>query len=825
MRRWLAIASVVLVLSFVVAPAGVYTYLRRSLPTIDGTVAVTGLSGPIDIVRDADAIPHIFAATVPDALFGLGYVHAQDRLWQMEFQRRIGHGRLSEIFGAAAVPQDRFLRTVGFGRAANSAWDNMAPWAKDQVNAYVAGVNAFITSHTGSRLPLEFTLLRFRPELWSGPDVIVWVKMMAWDLSANYSFELLRDDLARAVGTGRMQQLMPPYADDGLSILRGVTATSDPIDVGGIGRAAASSLGALDAALSGGVPAARDFLIGGAMVESLGSNNWVVDATRSATGKPLLANDPHLGTKVPSTWYLAHLSAGDFDVIGATLPGTPAVALGRNRLIAWGATNVAADVQDLYREQIDPSGRFAVFRGAQEPLTITPETIQVKGAEPVRFDVRGTRHGPLISDAINAINAARRDGVHPVPLPPLALRWTALDASDSTLPAFLKVNSARNWTEFSDAMRDFIVPSQNFVYGDVNGHIGYYAPGRVPLRARGDGSVPVDGWTGDNEWTGWVPFEGLPHVVDPPEHFIVTANDRPGASAYPYLLGGEWPEPYRAARITELLGATARMTPDDFARIQGDAVSLHAKALLPLLLRLARPVTVEDRQAVDALGHWNGDAAGSSSAAPVFEAWFLRLAAAIAGDELAPPVLDNYAGRYSFVTRFLLLTLGRDDATWCDDVRTQGAETCADTVTAALHGAVEDLGRRMGTDMARWRWDGVHHVVFPHQGLDSVALLGPWLGRSSPTGGDFSTVNVGSVAIDQPYEQHSAAGYRQIIDLSPANDSRFLIDLGESGHVLSKHYDDFLQDWQAVRHRKMRLERAEVEKGAIGTLRLIPRDR
>ena len=830
----------------IVMAAGAYLLARRSLPVVNGTIEVAGLSAPVDIIRDADAIPHIFAATRRDALFGLGYVHAQDRLWQMEFQRRIGHGRLSEIFGETTLPQDRFLRTVGFGRAARQAWTTMPEWAKAQVNAYVAGINAFTSSHHGTALPPEFSLLRFEPEPWTGVDVLVWVKMMAWDLSANYSFELLRQDLVHAVGAERMAQLMPPYARDGLSIVSSWA--------GGEGRAGSAgdetgAAGAMDqersrvqsvlpdqpyqpylpafaSALSRGQPAVTDFLLGNAKTEALGSNNWVVDGSLTASGKPMLANDPHLGTHLPSTWYLAHMSAGDFDVIGATLPGAPAVALGRNRFIAWGATNVAADVQDLYREHIDPSGRFAEFRDTQEPMQIIAETIRVKGAAPVHINVRITRHGPLISDGLNALNAAAPPSRRGPAVEPLAFRWTALDPDDTTLPAFLLMNQARNWSEFTTALRSFVVPSQNFVYADVDGHIGYYAPGRIPIRAHGDGSLPANGWTGDAEWTGWVPFDALPHLFDPPDHFIVTANNRPEPASYPYLLGLEWTEPYRAQRITDLLRAGVgehHFDADDFAAMERDTVSPHARALLPLLLAHAHPQDARDRQAVDILRAWNFDARGDLSAPALFEAWFLRLAPALAGDELGPMVTENYQGRFSFVARFVANTLASNDDAWCDDARTPRKETCDDAVTGALHDAVAQLGERLHGDVARWRWDDVHHAIFPHQGLDAVAALRPLLSRSVPNGGDWSTIDVGPVAADHPFEQRSVPGYREIIDLSAANDSRFLVDVGESGHFLSPNYADFLPDWSAVRHRRMRMNRDKIERGAIGHLRLDPR--
>jgi len=505
----------------------------------------------------------------------------------------------------------------------------------------------------------------------------------------------------------------------------------------------------------------------------------------------------------------------------------PAVAIGRNRFIAWGETNLAADVEDLFRERLDPTGKFAEFRGAQEPLQLITETIHVKGAASVQLQVRLTRHGPLVSDAINANNAEIPREPRAAVLEPLAFRWTALDPQDTTIVSFLGLNEARNWDDFKAALRDFVVPSQNFVYADVNGHIGYYAPGRIPVRAHGDGSSPADGWSGEAEWTGWVPFQELPHTYDPPEHFIVTSNNRPAPPPYPHLLGLEWTEPYRAQRITDLLRRKGKLTPSDFAAIQADTFSPHADALLPLLLERVHQQSASDEQAIGMLRGWNRDARGDSGAAAVFQAWLLRLTPAIAGDELGPLVTADYMGveRSSFVARFLGRTLASPDSPWCDDVRTPARETCDDTVLTALHAAVGDLTRQLGGDMTRWRWDAVHRAVFPHQGLDAVRLLRPLLSRSIPHGGDWSTVDVGPVVANRPYDQRSIASYRQIVDLSPANDSRFLAAVGESGHPLSKHYDDFLADWAAVRHRPMRMDRKDVEAGAIGHLHLLPAGR
>jgi len=831
------------------ALVGLYWYAQQSLPLVGGTVAVPGLSGPVEIVRDRDAIPHIFGSSKSDVVFGLGYVHAQDRLWQMEFQRRVWHGRLSEILGEAALSQDRFLRTVGFGRAAKAAWERLHPDARREIEAYCAGVNAFLQTHQGRGLPPEFALLRFAPEPWTGVDVLAWVKMMAWDLSANYSSELLRHDIATRLGSEAVAALMPPYPGSGLSILGSLAAPVDspsgrpvaflnarqpdpprPPDprraIGPREGLATEWSAAFSRALSDGHPGVGALLLGGTRTETLGSNNWVVDGTLTASGAPLLANDPHLGTHIPSLWYLAHMSAGAFDVIGATLPGAPAVAIGRNRHIAWGETNVAADVQDFYRERLDATGSAAEFQGTCEPLHIVIEQIRVKGRDPVFVQVRTTRHGPLVSDAINANRAADTGassaGSAPPELEPLAFRWTALDEEDQTITAFLRLNEARNWTEFTAALELFSTPAQNFVYADTEGHIGYYMAGRIPVRASGDGSQPTEGWTGAAEWIGWIPFKDLPHAFDPPGHVIITANHRPTSPADPRLIGLEYPEPYRARRITELLSGRQRLTADDFRTVQADTLSLHARALLPLLLEHVDGREPDARQAVDLLRAWQHDARGDSAAAAIFQAWFLELAPTIAGDELGLRISESYEGRYSYITRFVTNTLARDDRGWCDDVTTPAKEACRETVTRALRQALDDLRQRLGGNMSSWRWDGVHRAVFPHQGLDAVPPLRPLLRRSIPNGGDWSTVNVGPVDADHRYEQRSLPGYRQIVDLSPSNDSRFLDAVGQSGHPLSSRYDDFIEDWQAVRHRPMRMERAQIDVDALGTLRLVP---
>ena len=830
MRRALRILRwtvVLLVIAILVVGLGGYGYARRSLPTYAGSATVAGISAPIEIRRDRDAVPHIYAQNKLDAFFGLGYVHAQDRLWQMEFQRRVGQGRLSEVLGAPTIRADRLMRTLGVYRAAQRSWEAQQGETRAIVTAYAAGINAFIASHSGSRLPPEFTIFGIAPEPWSEPDVLVWAKMLAWDLGGvGADDELFRTSVVEAVGVARAQELIPEYAEDGLSIAAGANGQSGqarpwldgyiPGEHAAVDHRTYEAMLDLEAELR---PWLRSI---GRSQPAIGSNNWVVAGAKSTTGKPLLANDPHLQSSTPATWYLAHLSGGELDVIGATLPGLPAVVIGRNRSIAWGVTNTNPDVADFFRERLDADGKQAEFQGQMEPITVYTETLRIKGQADLVETVRVTRHGPLMSDAINA-NAVGTAAASLPPLEPLALQWTGLDPADTTLEAFLGINQAQNWEQFQAALGKYIAPVQNFVYADVAGNIGYLAPGRMPIRAGDNTSLPAEGWSGKDEWTGYVPFAELPQRYNPPEQFIVTANNRPVDSAYPYFLGRNWYRPYRAQRITDLLQAKDQLSPEDFAAIQADTVSPLAQQLVPQMLKLVKPQTDQERQAIELLRGWDGDARGDSAAAAIFAAWFRRLPQAIVADELG----ERTAGRYEthvegYVGEFLARTLADLASPWCDNVQTGPAENCVDIAGETFQAALAELQDTLGSNPAQWRWDRLHRAVFPHQTFGGVPVVDSFFSRSIPNGGDWTSVNVGPYDLSAAFDQSSVPSYRQIIDLASADGGRFIQPLGQSGHVLSPHYDDFLADWQAVRYRSMRFDREAVEHDQLGLLRLEP---
>jgi penicillin G amidase len=800
--KWFVIIVVILVV--IVVGAG-YFYLRQSLPQMEGSIKVTGLSAAVEIIRDIDAVPHIYAQNKLDAYWGLGYLHAQDRLWQMGLQRRVLQGRLAQLFGPSLISQDHFLRALGVYRAAQSAWESLPSEPKQIINAYVAGINAFVATHNGSQLPPEYKIVGISPETWSGADVLAWIKMVAYNLdSLSFSTETLANDLFKTVGPQKAQQLMPAYPEDGPAFAQAHNSTQAYSRLVEISERVSEYTGFISIDMVG-----------------LGSNSWVVDGIKSATGRPFLANDPHLALSAPSTWYLAHLSANDLDVIGATIPGLPMIIIGRNRSIAWGITHLSSDVQDLYRERIDSTGSLAEFQGRMEPMRLITETIKVKGGADAERTVRITRHGPLISDVVGSTDSVPRGEQPQASAEPLALAWAALQPEDTTVKTFLGISEARNWDEFKRSLRECVAPALSFVYADVEGNIGYHVAGRIPIRSNGNGSLPAEGWTGANEWSGWIPFEKLPQVYDPPEHFIVTANNRPVAGNDSYFLGRQWQPAYRAQRIAQLLESKDKVSPEDHATIQCDTVSLQSRELIPLLLNLVTAQDESERHAIELLKGWDGDAHGDSAAAAIYESWLARLPRAICGDEVGPELISRYENRFDYVSRFLLYAAANPNSEWWDDVTTPDRETCSSVLSNTLRQALSDLKANLGERMESWRWDKIHRVIFPHHPFHNIGLLRGFFSRSAPHGGDRSTVNVGLFG-GQSFEQLVGPGYRQLIDLSNSQEGRFIMAIGMSGHFLSSHYDDYLTDWKEGRYRPLRFDSAAVEANREFTLRLEP---
>jgi len=797
MKTALRVFSALLLVLLLASAAG-YAWLRQSLPQLDGTVIVSGLKAPVSIVRDRYGVPHIYARSVADAYFGLGFVHAQDRLWQMEMNRRIASGRLSEALGPAALNADKFLRTLGVRRVAEASLKYLNAQTRSQLDAYAAGVNAFLAQRSGP-LPPEFLLTGVKPEPWQSADSVAWIKMMAWDLGGNWRKELLRMRLAKKLSVAQINEFLPPYPGDAPLAIADYAALYRQL-----GQLNAGKLAAL--ALPG-------------LTEDGASNNWVVSGKRTASGKPLLANDPHLGLSAPAIWYFAHLSAPGFDVMGATLPGVPAVVLGRNQHIAWGFTNTGPDVQDLYIERIDGKGRVLAPQGWQK-LTTRREVIKVKGHADVTITVRASRHGPLISDVFKPAADALPQHFA------LAFEWTALRDDDVTMEAAGKLATARNWSEFLAAARDFDSPEQNMVYADTEGNIGFIAPGRVPLRKPDNdlkGQAPAPGWEAKYDWDGFIPFDALPRSYNPASGSIVTANNKIVPDDYPYYITSEWVPPYRADRIKQLLNATPKHTLQSFERIQADTVSLQVRQILPLLLK-TKTADPEAQQVLQLLGRWDANMSAPGAEPLIVSAWLRELGRLIYADELG----DLFNGAWEHRARFMYNVLAdkNGEGHWCDNVNTPAKETCAQLLPKALDLALADLKRRYGEDRSQWHWGDAHYALSEHRPFGHQPLLAKFFDIRVPSPGDTYTIDVGRNRLADeaaPFANRHAPSLRAIYDLSDLDKSVYMQSTGQSGNLLSPLYRNFAVPWSRVEYIPMSMKRSDALAGSLGTLRLRPR--
>jgi len=767
--------------------AWLYWRTHICLAQLDGVVQLAGLQARVEIWRDARGIPHIRAQSLDDLFFAQGYVTAQDRLWQMDLSRRLARGELSEIFGERTLRFDIENRTLGFRQACERARGELDAASRQMLTAYVRGVNAFISTHQ-DRLPIEFLMLRYRPRPWTEADSIAVALNMAKTLNTSWPDELMRERVRAKVGPELYADLFPdhspldrPVAEDlplvGTPSPRGRTAlVSQPVEL-------APWLGVL---MSAPESSSADS----------GSNNWVVSGAHTQSGKPLLANDPHLGHSVPNVWYLVHLKAPALNVAGASLPGLPAVTIGHNERIAWGVTNTGPDVQDLYVESFnvrDP--KKYLHNGEWVEATEREDVIRVRGARGYQLRVRTTRHGPVVA----------HDGNRN-----LALRWTALEPGALRFP-FLRINQAQNWQEFTTALREYAGPMQNFVYADRDGNIGFYAAGWVPIRKQGDGTVPSPGADDDYDWLGYIPFENLPHAYNPTSGIIATANGRIVPDGYPYFITRMWASPYRTARIYQLLEAGSRLTVTDMLRIQTDIRALEDQWIAQRLLAAAAqypPEAAEAEYALSLLATWDGEARADSAATLVCEVTRRALRERI----LRPKLGDDLSGyRWPMSTVFLENVINNGWTRWLPP----GDADFNTTLMRSLEQGVRRIPALVGSgERAAWRWGATIPLTFQHP-LGSAPLLGRWLNV-----GPFPQAGTGST-VKQTTPSHGVS-MRLVVDFSDFDNSVQNITLGESGQVLSPYYKDQFDAWYNGRSFPMLFSDAAVEKGTAHRLVLEP---
>ena len=781
--------------------AGTSWLVRRPWPETSGTFNAAGLRAPVEILRDRWATPHIYAGNLHDLFFAQGYTQAQDRLWQMEFTRQTANGTLSSFLGRGALEIDRAVRTVGLRRIAERDWANIKGEEREAIQAFSDGVNAYIEGHRG-RLAVEFTLLKVTPEAWKPQDVLATVNLISWILAENAGFELSRAHLIAHAGDTTARELLPPY-DEGAPFIIPAEAKDYAI----LRSFSAEHSQLMDLLLGRPGPTA-------------GSNSWVVQGSHTATGTPLLANDSHLGLFMPSSWHATGLHSGTLDAIGYSFVGAPGIVIGHNQRIAWGITDLVADVQDFYVEKLDDPEhpqRYE-FRGKWVDLQNVTETVQVKGQPPVTLKVQSTHHGPLISSLGGRFKYPQ----------PVALAWSG-DKCETAIAAVLALNRARNWSEFQAALNLWDGPDMNFIYADLDGNIGYQAAGRIPIRSAGhQGSLPVPGWTGEYEWKGYIPPAELPMQLNPPSGMIVAANQKAVSDRYPYHLGYEFADPFRAIRIRQLLSSKDHLDIEDMKAMQADNYDVTAKDLASYLA-IAKPANELEGRALNQFRSWDFHCSVSETGPAIFQVWYRFLVEDTVGDELGPKETDEYIEYYWVHTPVMLKLMKEPDNKLFDDIRTPQRETRDDIVQRSFHEAIDWLSRRYGTDPEKWNWSRMHTLTFRHRPIGLARIPGvSWLFNSGPMpdpGCDRFTINSAWFTNNDPEHPFTAEGgpsQRIIMDLSSWDNTLAVNSTGQSEHLFDPHRDDELSLWRKMEYHPLSFTRKAVEADGASTLRLLP---
>jgi penicillin G amidase len=854
-RIALAVVALVVVAVVVVTVVGV-SLVRQSFPQTSGQLNLSGLTAKVTVLRDDHGAPQIYADNPQDLFRAQGYVAAQDRFFEMDVRRHITAGRLSEMVGQDGVQTDKVIRTMGWRRVAESELPTLSSATRQYLQAYADGVNAYIrAAGSPDKMGLEYTVLGqkfpdYRVEPWSPADSLAWLKAMAWDLRGDYDNELTRARLSGRISPARLAQIFPPYPIDShppilsakdwrpgvasppqsaASPVRAVPMAAPPTAAPG-GKAARTVYTEVAAALD-----QLPVMVGRG--EGVGSNSWVVGPKRSSTGKPLLANDPHLGVGIPGIWYQTGLHCRSvspscpFDVTGFSFAGLPGVMIGHNQSIAWGFTNLGPDVSDFYLEQLqgDSYRRLKGFL----PLTKRTETIKVAGGKDITITVRDTVHGPLLSDVIPAVaqagGTALVDGKAQTTTYAVSLAWTGL-LPGKTADAIFKIDTAQDFAQFRDAARDFAVPAQNLLYADNRGHIGYQAPGQIPIRVSSTtgappGYWPAPGWDPRYDWTGFVPFEQMPTAYDPPEGYIVAANQAVTASPSPFLTT-EWDYGYRSERIRTLITATPKVTPSRMSQIQADTRNEFAPELVKSLLavNLNDPFTEE---AQDLLRNWDftepTGRSPSAAAAAFYNAVWSNILALTFGGELGDMKPDGGSQWMQAVSR--LLKSPRDQ--WWDNNLTPGVIEGRDEILRqSMVQARKDLTIKLGKNPGTWQWGRLHQLTLEHKVLGGPSVFapvralfnrGPW---QMP--GGSSIVNANGWKASKGYQVDWAPSMRMVVNLGDLDASTWVNQSGNSGHPYDAHYVDQADAWVANQTYPWPFSEKAVRAGGGDELTLTP---
>ncbi len=774
-----------------------YRMLHRSLPDYNQDIRLEILQQPVRVFTDKWGVPHIFAENEQDLFRAAGYIVAGERLWQMDLMRRGATGRLSEIFGPAALETDKYLRTLGIEEIARKIADQLSPESRAFLQYYTDGVNAFLRTN-GSRLPVEFSLLGYEPDEWKITDSIAIIRIMGIRLSYAWRQDPLLFRLANKIGLKKTLELFPDYPEDAPLIVSELMQRLDPVFavLSQQGRAVGQILG------GPGVLA--------------GSNSWVVSGKRSASGKPILANDPHLGLHLPPIWFEMHLSGGEYHAAGMNLVGTPGLTIGHNGVAAWGLTNGMIDDADLYFEKINPENKNQYWDGkAWQQLTTRAEVIEVKGEDdPVILQVRSTPRGPIVSD------------VHPLfqeDTLAVSYRWTGHLISDE-IDVFNRLARMRSWDDFLAAVERYVAPSQNFIYADTTGVIGYHLGGYIPIRRDGKGYLPYKAWDPAGDWLGPVPFDRMPQSYMPRKNFIVTANNRMVPKDWPWYLGFAWEPASRAARITELLQRTDRIDIAGMQKIQSDVHSVYARGVMKSLQRVVSSENMPEhlRDYWRLLEQWDFESTTESTAATLFNVLFIHMMQNTMQDEMGEAMYREFIDWFNFPSRAIEAFVDNPQSSWWDDVNTPEKENMRDILVRSFEQTIAFLEENLGKGPGFWEWGKLHTLTFAHpvgsqKPLDRIFNRGPY-----PVGGSHSSVAKSEYKVAKPYAVVAGASMRMIVDMASPLQPHTVIPGGQSGQPMSGHYDDQISLWLRGEHKVIQMDRHLVEQEAVAVRILSP---
>ena len=817
MQNWLKITIGIissLLIIFLIGGYIFYSLLISSLPLYEGEISAPYLNEEINIYFDSLAVPYIFAGNDEDAAFALGYLHASERMFAMDLIRRAGEGRLSEIFGEETLPFDRMFRTVGIYRTAGNIKERMNPEGLKLLDAYSNGVN-FYLEEKRNRYSFEFDVLGYQPEKWIPEHSIIVIRMMAWELNLSWWTDLSFTELIQQLGEERVKEILPDYPENAPTVI--------PSEI--------KSFAKLNDNFIKTDKAFRKFL--GMAGTHIGSNNWVVNSEMSASGKPIIANDPHLAFRAPGIWYAAVVKSPLWNVAGITLPGVPGVVIGKNENISWALTNIMTDEADFYFETLDSSRTKYLLDNTWKALEIIKDTIKVRGSEGFPLEIKITHRGPLISN-IHPYNFVYNDEERNYP--PISLRWIGNEFSDE-MNAFIKINKAENWSEFTKAVKQFNTPGQNFVFADREGNIGYLFGGALPIRKGNATTFLFDGSKSENDWMGLVPRNELPSLYNPSDNFIATANNKV-VHDFKYHITNLWEPSSRIERINTLLGVREKHSIHDYMQYQFDIYSSYAGKIVPFIMAAFEKAEVKDKnleQSLKLLAEWNFKMDKFSQTPAIYLTFFDKLMKNIYLDEMGEDLFNQYVFLANVPYRNVLELLDKPHSIWFDDINTGEVESKNDIIRKSLSDALDELELKFGNEIKDWQWGKLHKVTFKHPFsgasglLDGLIDIGPF-----EISGDGTTILNSEYSFSEsieefplfrhdPFDCELGPSMRFIYDFANPDEFFLVLNTGQSGNILSDHYSNMTQLWLDGKYMKIKTDEESIRVFQNKLLRILPK--